>query len=71
MPKLKFVKPIGGFHGVSVVFPTLKDIIEHEVKKIIVNQGYPRFVTHLLVKKFEIENKKKFNALGAISCHNY
>lgn len=71
MPKLKLVKPIGGFHGVSAVFPTLKDIIDYEEKKITVNQGYPRFVTHPLVKKIEGDYKKKFGALGAISCHSY
>jgi len=71
MPKLKFVKPIGGFHGVSAIFPTLKDIIDYEEKKIIVNQGYPRFVTHPLVREIEGDYKKKFGALGAISCHSY
>jgi len=71
MPKLKLVKPIGGFHGVSAVFPTLKDIVDYEEKKIVVNQGYPRFVTHPLVKKIERFYKKKFGALGAISCQSY
>ena len=71
LPKLKFVKPIGGFHGVSAVFPTLKDIIDYEEKKIIVNHGYPRFVTHPLVKNIEGFYKKRFGALGAISCHSY
>ncbi|MHA1986448.1 MAG: PLP-dependent transferase [Promethearchaeota archaeon] len=71
LPKLKFVKPIGGFHGVSAVFPKLKDVIDYEEKKIIVNQGYPRFVTHPLVKNIEGIYKKKFGARGAISCHSY
>jgi cystathionine beta-lyase/cystathionine gamma-synthase len=71
LPKLKLVKPIGGFHGVSAVFPSLKDIIDYEEKKIIVNQGYPRFVSHPLVKNIEKIYKKKFKALGAISCHSY
>ncbi|MHA2037041.1 MAG: PLP-dependent transferase [Promethearchaeota archaeon] len=70
-PKLKFIKPIGGFHGVSAVFPKLKDIIDYEEKKIIVNQGYPRFVSHPLVKNIEGYYKNKFRALGAISCHSY
>jgi cystathionine beta-lyase/cystathionine gamma-synthase len=70
-PKLKLIKPIGGFHGVSAVFPTLKDIIDYEEKNIIVNQGYPRFVSHPLVKNIERINKQKFGALGAISCHSY
>ncbi len=71
LPKIKLIKAIGGFHGVSAVFPTLKDVIDYEEKKIIVNHGYPRFVTHLLVKRIESVYKKKFGALRAISCHSY
>lgn len=71
VPELKLVKPIGGFHGVSAIFPKLKDIIDYEEKKIIINQGYPRFVTHPLLKKIEIKHQKRFNATGAISCCSY
>lgn len=71
IPQLKLMKPIGGFHGVSAVFPKLKDIIDYEEKNIIINQGYPRFVTHPVVKCIEAEFKKKYNAIGAISCHSY
>jgi len=71
LPKLKLVNPIGGFHGVSAIFPTLKDVIDYEEKRITVNHGYPRFVTHPLVKNIEGVYKKKFGALGAISCHSY
>ena len=71
MPKLKYFKPIGGFHGVSAVFPKLKDIIDYEEKRIIVNHGYPRFVTHPIIKNIEICYKEKFGALGAFSCHSY
>ncbi|MHA1886373.1 MAG: hypothetical protein ACW96S_15060, partial [Promethearchaeota archaeon] len=70
-PKLKLVKSIGGFHGVSAIFPTLKDVIDYEEKKIIVNHGYPRFVSHLLVKKIENKYKRQFELLGAVSCHSY
>lgn len=70
-PKIKIVKPIGGFHGVSAEFPTLKDVIDYEENKIIVNQGYPRFVTHPLIKKIETNYKNKFQAKGTISCHSY
>jgi cystathionine beta-lyase/cystathionine gamma-synthase len=70
-PKLKLVKSIGGFHGVSAIFPTLKDVIDYEEKKIIVNHGYPRFVSHLLVKKIENKYKRQFDQLGAVSCHSY
>lgn len=71
LPKLKIVKPIGGFHGVSAIFPKLKDIFNYEEKKIIVSRGYPRFVSHPVIKIIESKFKEKFNALGAISCHSY
>ena len=71
LPKLKIVKPIGGFHGVSAIFPKLKDIFNYEEKKIIVSHGYPRFVSHPVIKIIESKFKEKFNALGAISCHSY
>ena len=71
LPKLKLVKPIGGFHGVSAIFPTLKDVIDYEENDIIINHGYPRFVTHPIVKIIENKYKKKFGAIGAISCHSY
>ena len=53
LPKLKIVKPIGGFHGVSAIFPELKDIFNYEEKKIIVSHGYPRFVSHPVIKIIE------------------
>ena len=33
LPELKLVKPIGGFHGVSAIFPKLKDVIDYEEKR--------------------------------------
>ncbi|KKN39642.1 hypothetical protein LCGC14_0741470, partial [marine sediment metagenome] len=71
LPKLKLVKPIGGFHGVSAIFPTLIDVIDYEENNVIINHGYPRFVTHPIVKIIENKYKKKFGAIGAISCHSY
>ena len=71
LPKLKLLKSIGGFHGVSAVFPTLKDVIDYEERNILVNRGYPRFVSHILINKIENKYKKKFEAIGAISCHSY
>ena len=70
-PILKYLKTIGGFHGVSVIFPKLKDVFNYEEKKIKIIQGYPRFVTHPLVKKIENKFKKKFNAEGVLCCHSY
>ncbi len=69
--KFRIVKPIGGFHGVSAIFPKFKDIIDYEEKKIKINRGYPRFVTHPIVKKIENSYKKKFNAEKVLSCHSY
>lgn len=71
IPNLKYLKPIGGFHGVSVIFPTLKDIFDYEEKKIKIIQGYPRFVTHPLVKKLEEKFEKSFKANGVLCCHSY
>ena len=71
LPKLKIVKPIGGLHGVSAIFPTLKDVIDYEENNVRINRGYPRFVTHPLVKIIENKYKNKFGAIGAISCHSY
>ncbi len=68
---LKYLKPIGGFHGVSVVFPTLKDVFDYEEKKIKIIQGYPRFVTHPLVKNLEEKFEKRFKAKGVLCCHSY
>jgi len=71
LPKLKLVKPIGGFHGVSAIFPTLKDVIDYEENNVRINRGYPRFVTHPIVKIIENKYKQKYGAIGAISCHSY
>ena len=71
LPKLKFVEPIGGFHGVSAIFPTLKDVIDYEENNVRINRGYPRFVTHPIVKIIENKYKKRFGAIGAISCQSY
>jgi cystathionine beta-lyase/cystathionine gamma-synthase len=71
LPKLKILKTIGGFHGVSAVFPKLSDVIDYEEGNILVNQAYPRFVTHPIVKIIENKYKKRFKAMGAISCQSY
>ncbi len=70
-PEKRNVKSIGGFHGVSAIFPKLQDIIDYEENNIYINRGYPRFVTHPLIKVLESENKTNFNAVGAIACHSY
>ncbi len=70
-PKKRNVKSIGGFHGISAIFPKFKDIIDYEEHNIYINRGYPRFVTHPIINVLESENKKNFDAVGAISCHSY
>ena len=71
LPEKRNVKSIGGFHGVSAIFPKFQDIIDYEENNIYVNRGYPRFVNHPIVSVLETEYKQKFNAVGAISCHSY
>ncbi|TFG26250.1 MAG: PLP-dependent transferase [Promethearchaeota archaeon] len=69
--KLVIGKPIGGFHGVSVIFPKFKDIIDYEEGNIILNRGYPRFVTHPFVRKVEDNYKKKYNAVETLCCQSF
>lgn len=71
LPEKRNVKSIGGFHGVSAIFPKFQEIIDYEENNIYVNRGYPRFVSHPIITVLESENKKNFNAVGAISCHSY
>ncbi len=68
---VKIGKPIGGLHGVSVIFPEFKDIINYEEHKIILNRGYPRFVTHPFLKMREDFYKKKYRAIETLCCHSY
>ncbi len=70
-PELKIVAPIGGFHGISAILPKFEDIINYEEKKIILNRGYPRFVTHPFIKKVEYIYQKSFKAKAALCCQSY
>ncbi|MFO8017842.1 MAG: PLP-dependent aspartate aminotransferase family protein [Promethearchaeia archaeon] len=67
----RFLTPIGGFHGVSAVFPRFQDIIDYEEDRFSVYQGYPRFVTHPAIRNLEDQWKEKFDAVNAISFHSY
>ncbi len=71
LPELKYLKIIGGFHGISAVFPKLQDVIDYEEGNIYVNQAYPRFVSHPTVKILELKYKKKTKSLESISCHSF
>lgn len=70
-PKLIIVKPIGGFHGVSAIFPNFKDVIDYEEGNIILNRGYPRFVTHPFVRHIEDVYKVKYNSLEALCFQSF
>jgi len=70
-PIPKTMKPIGGIHGVSAIFPNFEDIINYEEKKIKLNRGYPRFITHPFVRKTELIYKRKFRALEVLCCHSF
>ena len=69
--KFKVVKPIGGVHGISAIFPTLKDVIDYEEKIVRLNRGYPRFVTHPFVGKIEETLKNKFHAREVLCCQTF
>ncbi|MBY8983427.1 MAG: hypothetical protein KGD57_10780, partial [Candidatus Lokiarchaeota archaeon] len=69
--EIRELEPIGGTHGVSAIFPKFQDIIDYEEKRIILQQGYPRFVTHPFIKNIEQEYKHLFNCLDVFAFHNY
>ena len=70
-PQFIKAKPIGGFHGVSAIFPNFNDIIDYEEGNIILNRGYPRFVTHPFVRRVENNYKTKYNAVEALCCQSF
>ena len=49
---------VGGTHGVTCVFPTLRSVIDYEEKKKVPNQGYPRFITHPFVVSVQNRHKR-------------
>ena len=46
-------KPVGGEFGISAELPTLKDVVDYEEGRIVLTQGYPRFVAHRTVAEKE------------------
>ncbi|MBY9006376.1 MAG: PLP-dependent transferase [Candidatus Lokiarchaeota archaeon] len=71
LKELRDFEPIGGIHGISVVFPKFQDIIDYEEQKTRINQGYPRFVMHPYIKKIEEEYRHKYNCKDVFVFHNY
>lgn len=68
---IKHFDAIGGYHGVSAIFPKFQDVLDYEEKKINVNQGYPRFVTHPLIRNLEDKYRREYNATASLCCHSY
>jgi len=59
---------VGGIHGVTCVFPTLRSVIDYEEKKKVPNQGYPRFIAHPFV--VSVQNRHKRDNLEVIAIQN-
>lgn len=40
---------VGGTHGLTCIFPRLRDIVDYEEQRRVPEQGYPRFIPHPFV----------------------
>jgi len=60
-------EPVGGYHGVTTRMQSIQSVCDYEEKKIELNTGYPRFVTHPEVRILEENIREKFDALSALS----
>lgn len=61
------VKPVGGYHGVTVELPTLEFNIQYEEGEIELDRGYIRFVSHPDVTELQNQQIEKFHAVAALS----
>ncbi|OGD54304.1 hypothetical protein A3K80_08165 [Candidatus Bathyarchaeota archaeon RBG_13_38_9] len=66
-PERFIAKPVGGYHGITIEFPTLQMNIDYEEKKIKPNRGYPRFVQHPQVQILEEKAKEEYFGSSAIA----
>ncbi len=66
-PKQFIAKPVGGYHGITIEFPTLQMNIDYEERKIRPNRGYPRFVQHPQVRILEEKAKEEYHGSSAIA----
>lgn len=48
---------IGGIHGLTCIFPRLRDIVDYEEQRRVPDQGYPRFIPHPFV--VEVQEKHR------------
>src|ERR1035437_7774747 len=49
---------VGGTHGLTCIFPCLRDIIDYEEQRRIPEQGYPRFIPHPFVASIQEKHRK-------------
>ncbi|WP_291125324.1 PLP-dependent transferase [Flavobacterium sp. UBA6031] len=56
---------VGGTHGLTCIFPTLRDIVDYEENKRVPIQGYPRFIPHPFV--VAVQEKHKWNNFEVIA----
>jgi hypothetical protein len=57
---------VGGIHGVTCIFPTLKSIIDYEENDKVPYQGYPRFIAHPYVVAVQENHKRTDKEVFAI-----
>jgi len=67
MPKFIDNEPVGGYHGVTAHLDTLQAVCDYEEKKIELNTGYPRFVTHPEVRQTEQQIKDTWEAHAVLA----
>jgi cystathionine beta-lyase/cystathionine gamma-synthase len=49
---------VGGTHGLTCIFPRLRDIVDYEEQKRVPEQGYPRFIPHPFVVAVQEKHRK-------------
>ncbi|MFH0848016.1 MAG: PLP-dependent aspartate aminotransferase family protein [archaeon] len=66
-PEPLLTKPVGGYHGVTVEFPTLQMNLAYEEGKISPDRGYPRFVQHPDVRRLEEQARQEYHGSSALA----
>lgn len=49
---------VGGTHGLTCIFPRLRDIVDYEEQRRVPEQGYPRFIPHPFVVAVQEKHRK-------------
>lgn len=50
---------VGGTHGLTCIFPRLRDIVNYEEQRRVPEQGYPRFIPHPFVVAVQEKHRKE------------